>query len=479
MVPTLTPDEEYLVSLRSVRERCFRVQEASVKDRLQHFNVDQSKLEDVVQIVLSLIKRDYGDPSKIPSHGRWRHFDVGGKPRIQNLINSWANLGEDTLEQTRRVLDLFVIAVLLDVEAGHSWSYREIATGRTYRRTEGVAVAVLDLFISGTFSSDPNEPHRVDSEALGRLTMETLREGFQLTSKNVLVGLEDRLELLLHLADTLRERQDFFGSGSVARPGNLMDYLLEHPTTIKTKKGPLIHLETLWPVVQEMAEFWSAENNGKGGSQGLGDVWPCKAIQDMNNPQSSEHLVSFHKMSQWLVYSLIEPMEKLLGATIEGTDLLTPLPDYRNGGLLIDTGFISLKKADLERGLENYRRNSLLPGQPRVEVTPIFEMSDPVVIEWRALTVAYLDLVAERVRETLRLSRKALSLTQLIEGGTWSAGRELAEISRPNTQEPPIMIKDVDNALCHSNINQTMVHVIKTLLKEQKPLNDLDVGVLK
>ncbi|KAG1111781.1 hypothetical protein G6F42_014923 [Rhizopus arrhizus] len=111
------------------------------------------------------------------------------------------------------------------------------------------------------------------------------------------------------------------------------------------------------------------------------------------------------------------------------------------GGLLIDTGFITLKKQDYERGIENYRENSLLPGQPKVEVAPMFEMSDPVVVEWRALTTAYLDLVTDRVRATLRMSKKTLSLAQLIEGGTTSAGRELAEISRPNTQEPPIVIK--------------------------------------
>jgi hypothetical protein len=87
---------------------------------------------------------------------------------------------------------------------------------------------------------------------------------------------------------------------------------------------------------------------------------------------------------------------------------------------LIDTGFITLKKNDYERGIENYRRNSLLPGQPKVEVTPMFDMSDPVVVEWRALTVAYLDLVADKVRSTLKMSKKSLSLSQLIEGGTTS-----------------------------------------------------------
>ncbi|KAI9309581.1 hypothetical protein BJ944DRAFT_258320 [Cunninghamella echinulata] len=441
MVPA--PTDDYLTSINSVRDRCYKVQEAASRNQLKHFDVDNSKINDVVQIVVSLIKRDYDHPSQIPLHGRWRHFDVGGRPRIQTLINSWASLGQTPMEQTRRLLDLFTIACLLDIEAGHNWSFREKTTNRMHKRCEGVAVAILELFLSGYFSSDPSDPHRVDSEALSKITLESLTEGLQVTQTNILVGLDDRLGLLHNLGQVLKNRSEYFGV-AVPRPGNLMDYLLEHKTTIKTQKGPLIHLETLWPIVLEMGELWSAEKS-KGGTPGLGDVWPCEAIKYSND--STEHFVSFHKLSQWLVYSLIEPMIKLLGATIEGTDLLTPLPDYRNGGLLIDTGFITLKTADLERGLENYRQNSLLPGQPKVEIAPMFEMSDPVVIEWRALTVAYLDLIAERVREAFKLSRKQLSLSQLIEGGTWNSGRELAEISRPNTQEPPIVIKVEDRVI--------------------------------
>lgn len=104
------------------------------------------------------------------------------------------------------------------------------------------------------------------------------------------------------------------------------DYLLSHPTTINTKKGPLIHLETLWPIVQEMGELWAAAS-GKGGTPGLGDVWPCDTIQS----NSDEHWIPFHRLSQWMAYSLVEPMEKLLGATIEGKEQLTVLPEYRNG----------------------------------------------------------------------------------------------------------------------------------------------------
>lgn len=79
---------------------------------------------------------------------------------------------------------------------------------------------------------------------------------------------------------------------------------------------------------------------------------------------------------------------------------------------------MTLKKGDYERGIENYKENSLLPGQPKVEVTPMFEMSDPVVVEWRALTVAYIEIIMERVRAVLKTNKKALSLSQLIEGGT-------------------------------------------------------------
>ncbi|CAO3632431.1 unnamed protein product [Mucor fragilis] len=391
MVPVSTnnhthhKNNEYLLSLHAVRERCFKVQEAAVKNKLQHFDIDTSKLQDMVQFVISLIKRDYDDPSQIPAHGRWRHFDAGGRPRIQTLINSWASLGIDATEQTRRVLDLFTIGVLLDIDPNQSYSFRETSTNRLYKRREGIAIAILEMFMAGTFSINPNQPHRVDSEALARLTMDDLLAGFKTDTSTLLIGLQDRFDLLQHLAQAIQRRPDYFGGeeGLVPRPGNMM------------------------------GEIWTVEDasNCKGGTFQLGDVWPCAALGD------KDQMVPFHKLSQWMVYSLIEPMEKLLGAVIEGTEQLTPLPDYANGGLLMDTGFITLKKQDYERGIENYRENSRLPGQPKVEVAPMFEMSDPVVVEWRALTTAYLDLVADRVRASLRMSKKTLSLTQLIEGG--------------------------------------------------------------
>ncbi|KAI8971460.1 hypothetical protein BDF20DRAFT_884613 [Mycotypha africana] len=440
-------DKSFLLSLNSVRERCFKVQEAASRNRLKHFDVDPTKLEEMIQFVVLIIKRDYDTPSEIPPYSRWRHFDVGGRPRLNNLLQTWASLGQDALEQTRKLIDILVIACLMDIKPCQTWTYTEKSTGRIFKRKDGIAVAILDMFVNGVFSSDPAQPHRVDSEGLRGLTFEALSDCLQFSDSNSFVGIQERHAALLHLGHVLQNCTDYFGE-AIHRPGNLMDYLLRHPTTIKTKKGPLISIETLWPVVLEMGELWAAEEN-VGGTPGLGDVWPCAAIAGSTSSLSSTDdlnkntitYVAFHKLTQWIIYSIIEPMEKLLGATIEGTDLLTPLPDYCNGGFLIDTGFLTLKPEDHERGIKNYHANSLLPYQPKIEVAPMFEMSDPVVTEWRALTVAYLDIVAERVRQSLRLTKKQLSLSQLIQGGTWSAGRELAEISRPNTHEPPIVIK--------------------------------------
>jgi len=33
--------------------------------------------------------------------------------------------------------------------------------------------------------------------------------------------------------------------------------------------------------------------------------------------------VAFHKLSQWLTYSLLEPMQKILGWEIKGTEVMT------------------------------------------------------------------------------------------------------------------------------------------------------------
>lgn len=134
-----------------------------------------------------------------------------------------------------------------------------------------------------------------------------------------------------------------------------------------------------------------------------------------------ENIVPFHKLTQWLCYSLMVPMTKLLHIHFAGAELLTGLPEYRNGGLLIDTGLLTLREADSKRGLEAYRRNAMVEGQPNMEVVPLFNVSDDVIVEWRAVTVGLLDELLGEVNRMLGLKTKgdALTLAQMLEAGTW------------------------------------------------------------
>lgn len=109
--------------------------------------------------------------------------------------------------------------MLLDAGAGTRWSYRSKESGKIYSRSEGLAVASLEMFKSGLFSSDPTEPCQVDGAALKNLTVERLAKGMQHSESNPLAGLEGRTGLLVRLADALNH-QDFFGVD--ARPGNML-----------------------------------------------------------------------------------------------------------------------------------------------------------------------------------------------------------------------------------------------------------------
>ena len=125
----------------------------------------------------------------------------------------------------------------------------------------------------------------------------------------------------------------------------------------------------------------------------------------------------FHKLSQWLSYSLVEPLEEA-GIAVTALDQLTGLAEYRNGGLFMDTGV-------------------LLPRDPDLPARPL-RPDDEAVVEWRALTVALLDRLAEGVRTALNRDSVSLPLAAILQGGTWAAGRRLAGELRGGL--PPLTI---------------------------------------
>lgn len=168
-----------------------------------------------------------------------------------------------------------------------------------------------------------------------------------------------------------------------------------------------------------LAPIWPRSRTEIGGVP-LGDAWPCSSMPSCPPGQPWENIVPLHKINQWLTYSLMGPMNEISRIQFAGVELLTGVPEYRNGGLLIDTGLLTLKSADMKRGLEAYDSNAKRVGQPNMEVVPLFNVDDDVVVEWRAVTVGFLDELLVEVNGILGLAgEKKLSLSQLLEAGTW------------------------------------------------------------
>jgi hypothetical protein len=220
---------------------------------------------------------------------------------------------------------------------------------------------------------------------------------------------------------------------AIGQPGHLFDSLTHHAHAPQLKHhhpvpAPRQHqlaagrilvalLEAfsgIWPSGQVFHGSALAEPDAPGIP--LGDVWQHRAA---GGEGPSAGWVPFHKLSQWLSYSMLEPFE-WAGVQITGLDALTGLPEYRNGGLFIDAGVI-------------LPRDAAFASAPR---TP----QDAWVIEWRALTVSLLDELAPKVRAVLGVTAEQLPLACILEGGTWAAGRQIAAERRPGGA-PPVQIE--------------------------------------
>ncbi|KMO40026.1 uracil phosphoribosyltransferase [Methylobacterium variabile] len=393
-----------LLSARAVRARAETLLKAGFEGRLDHFVVDADRLGPCADAVVETIRDAYPDLA-IPYHARWRHFAVGGFERWGSLVH--AAPFADPAEQARAAFDLVVVSVLLDAGAGPTWRYEEGRTGETYARSEGLAVASFDMFVSGLFSSEPEDPFRADARALASLTEAELAEAFQAGPTNPLVGLSGRTALLNRLGQVAAADPE--GFGPQARPGGLFDRM-----KARARDGEVSAETVLEVLLTHLGPIWPGRIVLDGVD--LGDTWRHPLAGGIG---PTEGLVPFHKLSQWLAYSLLEPLEEA-GLTVTGLGALTGLPEYRNGGLFLDTGVLSLRRPE--------------------EASRPHPVDSRLVVEWRALTVALLDLLAPLVRERLGIADPdALPLAKVLEGGTWATGRRLARSLRPEGA-PPLAI---------------------------------------
>ncbi|MBE1548493.1 hypothetical protein GGC64_002517 [Mycobacterium sp. OAS707] len=369
-----------LRSTVAIRERArFLLHRARAGDS-PWFEVDDGSLAGAAAEVADLTLARYPD-LHIPFHSRWRHFEAGGVQRKAELDGP-------------AMVDLTVVSVLLDAGAGPDWSYLETSTGQRFSRSEGLGVASWHAFCSGLFSTDAARPSQADAAGLRGVTAERLAEAFQCRPTNPLVGVDGRVSVLHRLGDAL---------GPHGRPSDLFDL---------TEGNRIAAHDILSRVLASLSGIWLADNSI--GDQALGDCWRHDALP---GPGLTQGWMPFHKLSQWLTYSLLEPFE-WAGVRVENLDALTGLPEYRNGGLLLDTGVLRLRD----------------PGwaeQP-------WNVGDELVVEWRALTVALLDELAPLVRERLGVNAEQMPLACVLEGGTWAAGRAIA--ARLRDGRPPLSV---------------------------------------
>lgn len=413
----------------TIRLRCAAITQAVAEDRSGWWTLDRSALADAAGRVAALTRERFPD-GRIPFHSRWRHFEAGGVDRKAELEAALA--GRSAAERARAMFDLTVVSVLLDAGAGAAWKYREgereytrsqgdpalpgtltpsgggPGEARTWGRSEGLGVASFRAFMAGRFSADAADPLRVDAAALRRLDSGALREVFQVAAANPLVGLEGRAGLLQRLGAALQA--EGATDGTPARPALLFD---------RVTMGGVQEVSAaalLGAVLKAFAPIWTSGSTIVG--MPAGDVWPHRFAGDAargGRDVVTAGWVPFHKLSQWLTYSLLEPL-LWAGFTVTGLEALTGLPEYRNGGLFVDCGVLTPR--DARAGQRKWK-----PG-------------DEFVVEWRALTVTLLDELAVLVRDLLGKSASELPLACVLEGGSWAAGRRVAAEKREGGAPP-------------------------------------------
>jgi hypothetical protein len=374
-----------LLSAAAVRERAHEMLELALAGKVDGWRVDLDRLADAADLTAAVTRENYPDLA-IPFHARARHF-VAGPPRLPE---------GDPAKRARAAFDLVILSVLLDAGTGPGWRFVDPVGGGTFTRSEGLAVASQRMAEAGDLDDLPG----LDAARLAR--------AFQVSDDNPLAGLEGRAALLRRLGAQVLARPDLFPGG---RPGGLYDTL-----AARADAGILPAPAILEALLEALGPIWADRLTIDGIP--LGDCWRHPAIE---RDDATDGLVPLHKLSQWLSYSLIEPLEES-GIKVSDVDGLTGLAEYRNGGLFVDLGVLALADP--------------------ADVTREHHVSDPLIVAWRALTVALLDRMAPLVRERLSVDEASFPLARMLEGGSWAAGRRIAAEKRPGGGPPFNIISD-------------------------------------
>ena len=348
-------------------------------------------MDSVLERIADQVGLTYPDGA-IPIHGRLNH--------LRHVRFDAAHVVAQ--EVGRNLVDFVVVSVLLDAGAGAAWTFNDPAAG-ALARSEGLAFGSFRAMEAGLLSGD-GTPFGIDAQGLVGLDNSRLATAMQHGPGNEMAGFEGRVELVHRLGSIITNS----GHGSLTEM-LVTDGPLETTNGATTVDAGALLEWVLW----NLSDLWPGRIELDG--HNLGDTWRHSLFDEGEAPG----LVPFHKLSQWLTYSLVEPLTHALGVTVVNIEKLTGLAEYRNGGLFLELGAISLRTT-----------------APALPLPP----SDELIVEWRALTVALLDVVAERIAAFLPADRGLLGLGEILEAGTWPLGRSLA-FDRSPSGEPPIRIQ--------------------------------------
>ncbi len=390
-----------LMSVQAVRSRCADVTRLVYDGKSEYFCIDEQSLEKCANLVADECLDNY-PALDIPVHSRWRHFQIDDTDLWKHYIQHHQLNSLSATEKAKTAIDLVFVSVLLDAGAGSHWYFFESATGTDLIRSEGLAAASIKLFFE-YLGSRSDSGFELSLDRLSKLGESDFAECFQISDNNPLTGIRGRLEILHNLCAALRK------SNKLTRPSDLMSFMAMHSPDGKIDLAELLQL-----VLTEFNSIWpnGLLINGKN----IGDAG---IHSQLDGNDELDQVVPFHKLSQWLCYSLIEPLQQA-DFEVFNQDALTGLPEYRNGGLLLDTGVIRPKNNELLKST--------------------LDLKSEAVVEWRALTVSLIDSLADRVRIILDRNEYQLPLGSILQGGTWSAGRKIAGQNRTDLS-PPLKLK--------------------------------------
>ncbi len=399
-----SPRVAHLRETSTIRARAQKLLDRARAGHSENFRVRDDAMEALARKVADVTRKRYPTLA-VPYHSRWRHFEAGGLDRVSALGVDYPT---DAAEAARRHIDLAVVSVLLDAGAGPAWSYEEAGSAQRFNRSEGLGVASFHAFRSGLFSSDAGIALQADAQGLRSVDDSALAKAFQVSDSNPLVGVRSRAALLRNLGNATAAAPEVFGDQG--RPG----FLYDHLSSEAQRRGSTVTAhDILTALLTHFSSIWPSDNVLD--HQPLGDCWKIDA--DVGEGDS-EGWMPFHKLSQWLTYSLLEPFD-WAGHPVAKQEALTALPEYRNGGLLIDGGVLVPVPADA--------------------FTHHWQAKDGFIVEWRALTIALLDELSPLVSSALGCpSDRPMPLACILEGGTWATGRLLAAEKRGGL--PPLNI---------------------------------------